>query len=586
MRFNARLAALPVSTLLMAAPAHAAWLHACPAGQPIPDAAQAQAKATGEDGKPLRYLVDGLARHPGCSSTPLDLPAGARVETLYPLDPGEKPDATILLLGDTSAGRFAVGEHELPASGAGAAGAAGPGPREPMPLHANLLAGMRVRPFGVEERVQAVLADGRLRVSCRAGKRAAGVVLSGQWYMPRADVVLAARLGGGDRSGASGFAWQAADAARVARDDAFDLAAQAGANGELRLALPAALERGEWRQFVLLCPESAGSLQLDALALEPATAPKKMARATWVWRPGEWIENGPALLDWAAANGIGALFVTVPLKDGAAVRAPDLLADFVRAAGKRGVNIYSVDGDPHMVLAENLADVARRAQAYAAYNAAVGADARLAGMQFDVEPYLLPDSVLPPLERDARYLAMARALKDVAAASGTLELEFVVPFWWGKKRALLDGLAPYADRLAVMDYRTDPGQIHEFAVPFLDWAQAHGRQARIALEAGSIDAQTQRRYVRAAPGEPADLVATNVDGRQVLVLLHAPVPNAPGTGAPPQGVRYRLAGSRILDGSATTFHADKPALLRLLPGLEADFGAWPAFGGIAVHELR
>jgi hypothetical protein len=49
---------------------------------------------------------------------------------------------------------------------------------------------------------------------------------------------------------------------------------------------------------------------------------------------------------------------------------------------------------------------------------------------------------------------------------------------------------------------------------------------------------------------------------------------------------YRLAGTRTVDGSATTFHKDKPALLRQLPGLEQEFGLWDGFGGIAIHELR
>jgi hypothetical protein len=48
-----------------------------------------------------------------------------------------------------------------------------------------------------------------------------------------------------------------------------------------------------------------------------------------------------------------------------------------------------------------------------------------------------------------------------------------------------------------------------------------------------------------------------------------------------------LQSTREIDGSATTFHRDKPGLLRLLPGLETDFSAWGgAFGGIALHELR
>ena len=49
---------------------------------------------------------------------------------------------------------------------------------------------------------------------------------------------------------------------------------------------------------------------------------------------------------------------------------------------------------------------------------------------------------------------------------------------------------------------------------------------------------------------------------------------------------YALADRREIAGSATTFHFDKPALMRLLPQLEQSFGAWKSFGGMAVHALR
>ena len=549
----------------MPLPAHAAWLHQCPAGAGTPSHPRAEAKAGGADGAPLRYVVDDQPRHAGCTS--VALAPGAQVETLYPLAPGEMPEDVILLHGNVADGRFAVSESELPSSR--------PGPERPgpMPLGANLLAGMGTRTFGVEERVRATLQDGRLRVECRPGSRAAGVILTGPWFMPRADAVLAATY----TAQGGPFAWQVADETRRARDDAFDLGTMAPGATSARLALPARLERAAWRQFVLLCPATQASADVTALALAPSGPPKTGPRATWVWRPGDWIDGGPALLDWAAAQGIRELFVTVPLKDGTAVRAPDLLSGFVRQAGERGVGVYAVDGDPHMVLAAEIPGVARRVQAYVAYNAAQPPAARLRGVQFDVEPYLLPDNVLPPGRRDAAYIDMARALK--AAAGDALRLEFVVPFWWGKNGALLDALAPYADALAVMDYRTDRDQIVDFAIPFLDWATAHGRQARIALEAGSIDPEIQRRYVKAAAGARGDLQAVEIGGRRVLALLRAPL-------AAPGADLYRLQSTRDIDGSATTFHKDKAALLRQLPGLEATFGAWDGFGGMAVHELR
>lgn len=534
--------------LAMTLPAHAAWLHQCPAGA---DAAP-------------RYVANDQARMPGCTSVPL--PAGAQVDAVYPLAPGETPDDVILLHGNVADGRFAASEHELPSSK--------PGPERPapMPLHANLLARMRARTFGVEERVQATLTDGRLRVTCRPGRHAAGVILTGPWFMTRANVVLAAAYAaqGGP------FTWQVADAARQARDDAFDLGALVPGAKDARLALPPRLDRGNWRQFVLLCPATQAAIDVASLALEPAATPTAAPRATWVWRPGDWIDGGPVLLDWAASLGIRELFVTVPLKDGTAVRAPDQLAAFVRQAGDKGIAVLSVDGDPHMVLAGEVPAAVKRVQAYAAYNASQPPAARLRGVQFDVEPYLLPDHVLPVDRRDAAYVDMARALK--AAAGDGLRVEFVVPFWWGRNPALLDALAPHADALAVMDYRTDRDQIVDFAVPFLDWAAVHGRQVRISLEAGSIEPDVQRRYVKAA-GAPGDLQVVDVDGRQVLVLLRHPL-------AAKDARLYRLQSTRAIDGSATTFHNDKAALLRLLPGLEADFGAWEAFRGIAIHELR
>jgi hypothetical protein len=557
---------LPLALSTMTLPAQAAWLHACPAsigpGGAPGGAIQAEATASGTDGAATRYVVSDQARVPGCTS--VALVPGAQVETVYPLAPGDVPEDVILLHGNVADGRFIVSEHDLPS--------AQPGPQRPapMPLRTNLLAGMHVRAFGVEERVQATLADGRLRVTCRPGQRAAGAILTAPWFMTRAN----ARLATAYAAQGGPFTWQVADEARRARDDAFDLGPLPAGETAARLALPPRLDRASWRQFVLLCPATQAAIDIASLALEPIAAPQPAPRATWVWRPGDWIDGGPALLAWARDQDIHTLFITVPLKDGSTVRAPDQLADFVRAARARGIDVFSVDGDPHMALAGEVPAAARRVQAYAAYNASQPPEARLRGAQFDVEPYLLPDNVLPPDRRDAAYVDMARALK--AAAGPGLRLEFVVPFWWGRNQALLDALAPHADALSVMDYRTDRGQVVDFAIPFLDWAAGHGRQVRIALEAGSIDPEVQRRYARADAG---DLQAVDIDGRKVLVLLRKLLAAAGAN-------LYRLQSTRTIDGSATTFHNDKAALLRLLPGLDADFGAWDGYAGIAIHELR
>ena len=565
--------ALLLSLFAMSAPAHAAWLHLCPqsaAPAAVPSATPF-AGTVGADGTRLRWQADSQAEHPRCTSSAL--PPGARVETLFPLGSAEEIERTILLHGRVREGRFAVSEHVLPSSR--------PGVPKPgiMPLRANLLERMQARAFGVEERVRMKLEGGRLTVDCGAGTRPAGVLLSGPWFLPRAHLRLAVSYAGG-----AGFSLRAADGVRVARETALNLGElpavpAAAAPQSFMPALPDTLDRASWKHFVLQCPAQASGLALESLILEPDPAPgaRPAARSTWVWKAADWREHGAALLDWAAAQRVRELFVTVPFRN-EAVQEPARLAAFVRSANARGIRVLSVDGDPHMVLPEQQPALARMVHAYTSYNAGVEAAARLAGLQFDVEPYLLPEYGAGKVDWDARYLAMAHALRE---AAGGLHLELVVPFWWDGKTALLDSLAPLVDTLAVMDYRTDPAQVSEFAMPFLDWGARHGRQVRIALEAGEIAAESQRRYVRAQAGEAPDLLRLQVGGQQVLALLREPVAAAAGAEA------FRLQSTREIDGSATSFHRDKQSLLRLLPALESDFSAWDgAFGGIALHELR
>ncbi|MFC5462121.1 hypothetical protein [Massilia niabensis] len=544
--------------LSMSAPAQAAWLHLCPAVAAPAGAPQAALPGPGA----MRAVVAGVAELAGCRGVPLGTGA-AQVEAIYPLPAADVPGSVILLQG-VAGERFAPNSHTLPVPGAPA-----PAPA-PMPLNTNLLAAASVRAFGREERVRVEHGEAGLQLSCRAGMRAAGVLVTGPWYLPRAQLAVRARF-----SGDGAFRVQVADTQDAAREHAHDLGKLGAVSGKSTLAMPmpAGLDRARWRQFVIQCPPHAASLVLDSLALEPVPG-SPGRRATWIWEAARW-QAGGALLDWAGREGIGELFIVVPLQEGR-VREPAALAAFVQRAHAAGISVSSVDGDPHMVLPEQHGATIRRARAYAAYNASAAPEARLRAIQFDIEPYLLPANTIAPPEADRQYMALARALRR---AAGKTTLEFVVPYWWSEKPELLAALAGAADGLAVMDYRTDPDEIVRFGVPFLDWAAHHGKRVHIALEAGPVAPETQRRYVRAPSGEAGSLVVAEAGGHRILVLLRAPA-------AVPGAAVYRLEGERVFDGSATSFHGDQARLRDLLPRLERDFSAWPGFAGVALHEWR
>ncbi|MGB9992232.1 hypothetical protein [Pseudoduganella rhizocola] len=529
-------------TILTMTSSPAATLHICP----------------GEGGPQVR-LAEGAPK-PGCSAATLPVPP-QEVLSVYPLaDASAASAATLLLYGRGAEGPFGISSVEAHGADGGTPG------RSVFPDGRELLPQLAARPFGVEGRTEVSRDGDALVLRCAPGNRAAGVLLSAPWFMTRAQARLQWQA-----AGQGVFSLALADAAQSRREASVALG-DVGA-GEGQFALPhGAFDPAAWRHFVLACPPQGGALRLNSLQLlmEPATAPP---RSTWVWSSAAWRSGAQQVLQHAQAHAIRTLFISVPVQRGA-VKAPQELASFIRRAGAAGIAVWAVDGDPRMVLpGEQQEAAAALVKAYAAYNSAMPAGSRLAGAQFDVEHYLLPGYRAAAAQMDRHYGELAGALR---AAAGTLPLDFVVPFWWDDKLPLLEALARSATSVTVMDYRTDPEQIAGFAQPFLDWGVRHGKQVRIALEAGTIGAERQRRYTRAAEGE---LWQVDAGGTPVLVLLRSARAN-------PAGAAYRLQYERLLDGSATTFHGREAALLQLLPTLERRFSAWPSFGGMALHELR
>lgn len=308
---------------------------------------------------------------------------------------------------------------------------------------------------------------------------------------------------------------------------------------------------------------------------DAAEVRRRAPRATWAWSPNAWRERGAEMLDWAAAQQMGELFINVPVRGGR-VTEPQALAAFVRQAASRGIALTAFEDGPELILPTAREDAIGRMRAYLAYNAEASEKERLTGVQFDVQPQLLAPDKLPQAARDRHYLDLVAALRE---AAGRMPLEFVVPAAWSGEDALLRGLARHADALTVRNYRTDPGEIEGNAAPFLDWGVKHGKRVRIALEAGPAGIGVERQYRRAPPGAKGELLMFDIGGQKVLLVLKVPA-------AQDEAKAYVLAQRRDIAGSATTFHFDKPALMRLLPRLELAFGAWKSFGGMVVHELR
>lgn len=422
-----------------------------------------------------------------------------------------------------------------------------------------------VRPFGREARVALVAVDGTTVVDCRPGTRPAGVLL-GPYRMPRTGPVAVDVAA----AGPPGFTAGIGD---PGRSDAGPQ--QAGPVGDAdpsrRLLLDAP---GALREIVIACPEGGGTLRVRSVRAADAPGPPAPdRRAGWAWEAARWRDAPDALLADARRHGLTTLFVGLDI-GASGIADADRLAAFVAAAGRAGIAVWAVEGDPEAVTPEGRAPFVARTRAIAAHQRAMPAAGRLAGIQYDIEPYLLPPDRLP----GGWPAALARTLDDLAAAGDGLPVDVVVPFWLPSAGDGLAILAPALGRAAaitVMAYRTEPAAIVRVAAPMLDFGVERAIPVRVALEVLPLADEVRTTFLPAARGT---LLHVSAAGRAAVVLLDREVEGPPGA-------TFARAFEVVVPGSRTSFQGDAARMIALLPELRRRLAPWTSFGGLALHGI-
>ena len=561
MLFSLRQCLMLLLMLLMTPSSQASWIQICAAD--LGSSMVSMATMTATDGT-QRNLGLVQEKSPDCRSVAFPLTPHA-VTAIYPVGAALlAPNVQEVQVTD----EVRAGKSSIVAVRSGTADKARDfRERHPVSLGDNLLPTLTERVYGVEERVQVSRIAGGLLVQCAAGRWAAGLALRSPWYLPKAELLL--RIQG---QGRGTFAVNLTDTnSRKIDDVAAKLGAfNAGARGGVFPLPNEGLNRQEWDSLTLECPLHQAEFVLESVILE-ARLYSVPTRSTWVWDAQQWQETPLKVFMHAAQHGIGLVHVTVPVHKGV-VQQRERLASFARVASQRGLKVWAVVGDPRMVMPGEHAAAVDRVRAYLKYNAEVDAEAAIRGVQFDVEPYLLPEYETAPAVWDQQYLALAKA---VHKAVQYLPLEWAVPVWWSDKPELLQALAPFTSGLNVMNYQTDMQKIYRSAVPFLDWATAHEKYVKIALEAGPVSSQRTSRYKRAIKGR---LWLVPMADFAIIIFLDTPHTN-------PYGHAFELTGVDIDDGHTVTFKGREDQLRKLIPELESRFSAWHGFAGIALHEF-
>jgi hypothetical protein len=440
-------------------------------------------------------------------------------------------------------------------------------------LGENLLPRLTELVFGSEARASWGPND---RLSCAAGESVAGIRLSfGANWPERIPLQLQIR-----GSGQGKFTVAVSDQARIDSESPLAIGEIGSEVGRVEINSAIELPRNSdsWAALTLVCPMGEAQLDLESIAIQPVSAAQTARRAAWVWSPDQWLNNSEALWSLQEQERLDELFLSIPVDRAGNIINQSELETFVTESRSRGIQVWPVIGDPRDVLERNLPALLNRTNAYLDYNRAVEEEARLAGLQLDIEPYLLPGFTLGVDHWRERYLQTITAVHD--AINEQMVLDLVIPYWfgihesWGSR--LFDRLTMPNLSLTVMNYRTNDASLREGALPFLQWGLFNGNKVRIALESGSLPDQNQRTYT--ASPDAGELWQYYVGSTPVLVLFDREFEGSAGR-------PYTFSSERNLSSNNVTFSGDLSRLNAVLGDLEAEWRAWPSFGGIAIHGL-
>jgi len=425
--------------------------------------------------------------------------------------------------------------------------------------------------FGIEERASWVNGE---RLECRSGESVAGVQLRSRVSLPRNEQLHLLGSGTGE------FQLLVADAARIQNESSLSLGSFS-LNSEISNTLShfdIPPNSAPWIALTILCPASSATVRIDHIESHPPRMTTESNRSAWVWQPSVWQQNPKFFWRLRTLEDIQEFFITIPVNVGGEVSNAALLREFLREAAAQNIRVWAVIGDRNDVLEENRRLLRTRVSAYRRFNDRSSREEKLAGVQLDIEPYLLPSHDLASSIWRERYLQTIQAAIDTAGES--LPVDLVMPVWWGNHSDwgsnLLNRLNYPSLSITVMNYRTDLQRLHIGAIPFLDWGSEHQRPVRMALETGTLEDETQRIYN--IHDDTGRLWRLQIGSTPILVLFKTPQENLIGSA-------YRFASEGIFSAGNLTFGGDQQRLNAIANHLNELWQQWPTFVGIALHGL-
>jgi hypothetical protein len=263
---------------------------------------------------------------------------------------------------------------------------------------------------------------------------------------------------------------------------------------DLRLSLKPVFSRLDPTHVTTIVFEGSSgetTLSLDRFVLERMSA-MPMARHTkgfWVWDYHAAVAHPETLIQDCLRAGVTRMLVQMPHKDDPS-DVWSAYAALLERGTRSGVEIFALDGYPEAIYepAPLIEKIVRLRTLLP--------DGHWAGIQLDIEPYLLAQFSDP--QDYSLYLHVIDTIK--AAVGEHARLSVVMPFWFSAKtahnRPLDFEVMDRVDEVALMSYRTDVDDLQDITEHTLRYGDAVGVPVWLAVETTTLPIDRQVTLIR------------------------------------------------------------------------------------------
>ncbi len=264
--------------------------------------------------------------------------------------------------------------------------------------------------------------------------------------------------------------------------------------------------------------------------------PKVPRRGLWVWNLQRALREPDRVLAVCMAIGCRRLSIQMP-----AANADEEIwrayLDLVRRWRREGVEVYALDGDPHVVIEP------RPLFATLKKLLTLAGEQLPDGVQLDIEPYLLGQGQTDS-ERYADYLAVLTQIRQILPVR--LPVSVVVPFWFTgvmiEGRPLGFRVLELADEAVIMNYRVEFAEARALIDDWVRYGALMGKPVWGAVETRPLP---DERHLILRRVDRAEQATAYVDRRDKLLVLSPPAEADPSFLYFSEESQYSVLGSRL-----------------------------------------